>query len=144
PSGGQQSSMISRSWSAARPHRAPDADRSFPFRCGRTGSKLSRIGPISLSFPCRCTDSRICDRISNMEFSIRDDLIDKVRRGEMKPAEAEAEAARLGMKPFAVEADPVEFDPFRETWWTLPMTITWIAWRSPDRVREWWDRCRSE
>jgi hypothetical protein len=79
-----------------------------------------------------------------MEFSVRDDIIDKVRRGEMTPAEADAEAARLGFKPFAVEPDPSKFDPFREGWWTLPMAVAWIAWRSPDKIRECWDPYRAE
>jgi hypothetical protein len=79
-----------------------------------------------------------------MGFSVRDDIIDKVQRGEMTPQQAEAEAVRLGIKPFAVEPDPNEFDPFRETWWTLPMAVAWIAWRSPDKVRECWDPYRAE
>jgi len=79
-----------------------------------------------------------------MEFSVRDEIISKVRRGEMTPPEAEAEALRLGIKPYAIEADPSKFDPIREAWWTLPMAIAWIAWREPDRVREFWDPYRSE
>jgi hypothetical protein len=79
-----------------------------------------------------------------MELSVRDDIIDKVRRGEMTPAQAEAEAVRLDVKPFAIVPEPARFDPFREPWWTLPMAVAWIAWRSTDRVREFWDPYRSE
>jgi hypothetical protein len=79
-----------------------------------------------------------------MEHTVRDDIIDKVRRGEMTPPHAEAEAVRLGIKPFASEPDPAGFDPMCEAWWSLPMAIAWIAWRSPDKVREFWDAYRSE
>jgi hypothetical protein len=79
-----------------------------------------------------------------MEHTVRDDIIDKVQRGEMTPPHAEAEAVRLGIKPFASEPDPAGFDPMCESWWTLPMAVAWIAWRSPDRVREFWDKYRSE
>jgi len=70
-----------------------------------------------------------------MEHTVRDDIFDKVRRGEMTPPQAEAEAVRLGMKSFASEPDPAAFDPMCLAWWSLPMAIAWIAWRSPNRVR---------
>lgn len=79
-----------------------------------------------------------------MEHTVRDDIIDKVRRGEMTPPQAEAEAVRLSIKPFASEPDPAAFDPMCEAWWSLPMAIAWITWRSPDRVREFWEPYRSE
>jgi hypothetical protein len=79
-----------------------------------------------------------------MEHTVRDDIFDKVRRGEMTPPQAEAEAVRLGMKSFASEPDPAAFDPMCLAWWSLPMAIAWIAWRSPNRVREFWDPYRSE
>jgi hypothetical protein len=74
----------------------------------------------------------------------RDYLIKGVRRGELTPDEAEADAARLRLGNLARTPDPEKFDPMRKTWWTLPMAIAWIAWRSPDRVREFWDPYRSE
>jgi hypothetical protein len=79
-----------------------------------------------------------------MEHTVRDDIIDKVRRGEMTPQHAEVEAARRGIKPFASEPEPAGFDPMCEAWWSLPMAIAWIAWRSPHNVREFWDAYRSE
>jgi hypothetical protein len=79
-----------------------------------------------------------------MEFEVRNDIIDKVQRGEWTPEQAEAETARLGIKPFASEPEPAAFDPMCEAWWSLPMAIAWIAWRSPDKVREFWDAYRSE
>src|SRR5262245_20915646 len=79
-----------------------------------------------------------------MEPCNRDDLIHKVRYGELTPDAAEAEAARIGLAKLAVTPDPAQFDPFKETWWTLPMAVAWIAWRSPREVRECWDPYRSE
>src|SRR5262245_44452987 len=71
-----------------------------------------------------------------------DDLLDRVRRGVLTPDAAEAEAERLGLGQLANTPDPSKFDPMRETWWTLPMTLAWMAWRSPDRVRWFWDAYR--
>ena len=74
----------------------------------------------------------------------RDDLIDQVMHGRMTPEEAEAEATRLGLGKLASEPCSDAFDPMRETWWSLPMTVAWIAWRKPDKVRAYWDKYRRE
>jgi len=74
----------------------------------------------------------------------RDDLISKVRLGELTPADAESEARRLGLDPLASEPDPNKFDSMREAFWTLPMAVAWIAYRSPDAVRNWWQDYRKE
>jgi Resolvase, N terminal domain len=70
------------------------------------------------------------------------------RHGEniapLTPDEAEAQASLLGLEKLASTPDPLQFDPMREAWWTLPMAVAWIAWRSPDRVRECWDHYRLE
>lgn len=79
-----------------------------------------------------------------MDLSRRDLLIDDVQYGRKTPAEAEAEAVRLGLGPFARRPDPADFDPVNEAWWSLPMTIAWILWRSRDQVREYWDEYRIE
>ena len=79
-----------------------------------------------------------------MEPSDRDRLIDKVLRGAMTPDEAEAEAARLGVGPLSEEPDPKFFNPLTRTWWSLVMTVAWIAWRSADAVRAAWDEYRGE
>jgi hypothetical protein len=70
------------------------------------------------------------------ELDSRDTLIDQVRRGKILPDEAEAEAARQGFGPLAAKPDPVEFDPAKMPWWSLPMALAWIAWRSTQSVRE--------
>ena len=60
----------------------------------------------------------------------------------MSPDEAEAEAARLGLPPLASQPDPNKFDPMDEAWWTLPMTIAWIAWRNHTEVLDCYDPFR--
>lgn len=74
----------------------------------------------------------------------RDDLITLVQRGQMGPADAECKAKRLGLSPLASEPDPNDYDPMREPFWTLPMTVAWIAYRTQDAVRKWWDDYRKE
>jgi hypothetical protein len=54
-----------------------------------------------------------------------------VQRGEMTPADAESEAKRQGLGKLASEPDPNDYDPMREPFWTLPMTVAWIAYRAP-------------
>jgi hypothetical protein len=71
-------------------------------------------------------------------------LIEKVRRGEIKPTEADSEAKRLGFGTLAREPDPANFDPMQEPHWSLPMAVAWIAYRSIDAVRNWWDEYRKE
>jgi hypothetical protein len=62
----------------------------------------------------------------------------------MTPAEAEAEASRLGLPKLAKKPDPAEFDPMKEPSWTLIMALAWIMWRTPDAVRNHWDAYRVE
>jgi len=62
----------------------------------------------------------------------------------MTPDQAEAEVVRLGLEPFASEPDPACFDPLRETFWTPVMAVAWIAWRTLEAVREWWNAYRAE
>ncbi len=68
----------------------------------------------------------------------RDELIDLVSRGQMKPEEAEAVAARKGFEPFERAPEPADFDPLTQRDWTLPMAVAWIAYRTVDAVREAW------
>src|SRR6516162_8545233 len=66
----------------------------------------------------------------------RDILIDRVRRGELTPEDAEQEAERHGFGPLATKPPPTEFDPDKMHWWSLPMAVAWIAWRNSASVRE--------
>jgi hypothetical protein len=70
----------------------------------------------------------------------RDDLIEEVKFGRMSPNEAEAEASRLGLEPFATAPDPMTCDPRADPWWTLPMTVAWIASREARDVLKTYDR----
>jgi hypothetical protein len=70
------------------------------------------------------------------EPSLRDKLIDRVRRGQMTPEEAEAEAARQEFGPIATKPNPIDFDPDKMSWWSLPMSLAWIAWRTAASVKE--------
>lgn len=74
----------------------------------------------------------------------RDDIIDKVQRGEMSPSEAEALVAERKLQPLKWEPDATEFDPMNEPDWTLLMAVAWIAYRSPDYVRKVWDKYREK
>ncbi len=66
----------------------------------------------------------------------RDHLIAQVSSGAMTPSEAEAEAARMGLMALEYRPDPREFDPMRERFWTLPMAVAWIAYRTVSDVTE--------
>ncbi|AOG04380.1 hypothetical protein [Bosea sp. RAC05] len=74
----------------------------------------------------------------------RDDLIACVIAGTLSPAEAEAEAARLGLRAIEYRPDPNDFDPMQEQFWTLPMAVAWVAYRTAETVRENWDKYRLE
>lgn len=76
--------------------------------------------------------------------NVRDELIRKVECGELSPVEAEAEAARLKLKPLAYRPEPDDYNPMKEASWSLPMAVAWIAYRSPDDVREWWNAYRKK
>jgi hypothetical protein len=79
-----------------------------------------------------------------MDRSARDLLIHQVQYGEISPEQAEAEAARLGLAPLASKPDRASFNPMDETWWSLVMATAWIAWRSPERILEFYDPYRTE
>lgn len=73
------------------------------------------------------------------EFQTRNSLIDDVFHGRKHPDEAEAEAARLNLRPLSTSPDISLFDPMREATWSLGMTVAWICWRTPDKVRNSWE-----
>jgi hypothetical protein len=52
----------------------------------------------------------------------------------MTPEQAEAEAARQGLGPIATKPNPIYFDPDKISWWSLPTSIAWIAWRTAASV----------
>jgi hypothetical protein len=74
----------------------------------------------------------------------RDDLLHKVRYGELTPDQAEAMAIRFDLGKLSCEPNDGTFDPMGETWWTLTMAVAWIAWRTPKLVRVYLPAFRSE
>ena len=74
----------------------------------------------------------------------RDDLFERVRRGELKPQQAEDEAQRLGLEPLSSRPDPGAFDPARKSRWSLAMVLAWIVWRDMAEVREWDSQYRAD
>jgi hypothetical protein len=76
-------------------------------------------------------------------MSMRDEILARVRCGEMSTREAEDWAAEHG-EIFSIKPDRALFDPMTEPHWTLPMAAAWIMERSGENVREQWDSYRSE
>src|SRR3954447_19239039 len=72
----------------------------------------------------------------------RDDLFDRLQRGELSISKAEAQAVADGVGPLRDEPELDAFHPETETFWTLPMAVAWVAWRSFARVTEYWDEYR--
>src|SRR5687768_418562 len=65
----------------------------------------------------------------------RDDVISLARQGEVTPEQAEAEAKRNNWPPFEQQPALPEFDPMRESRWSMAMAVAWIAWRDLQLVR---------
>ena len=82
------------------------------------------------------TSSNPPSNSSKSDFDRRNEIISLARYGKITPEEAEAEAAANGWKPFATQPSMPEFDPMRESRWTITMAIAWIAWRDESRVRQ--------
>jgi hypothetical protein len=79
-----------------------------------------------------------------MEKVTHDSLFDALRYGKMTPDQAELMAKRSGLPPLAPQPKLADYNATLEAWWTLPMTIAWIAWRSNAEVVEVWDSYRLE
>lgn len=74
----------------------------------------------------------------------RDELFDLLKFGKLTPDEAEVEARRCGLEPLRRVPNVDKFDPTKETQWTLPMAVAWIAYRSREAVRDWWPSYREQ
>jgi hypothetical protein len=83
-------------------------------------------------------------RSTTMTTDLRDELAEAVQYGRISPDDAEAKLKGIGFAPLAPQPDPADYDPMCEVWWTLPMTVAWIAWRTSADVREAWDDFRRE
>ena len=82
------------------------------------------------------TSSNPPSNSSKSDFDRRNEIISLARYGKITPEAAEAEAAANGWKPFATQPSVPEFEPMRESRWTITMAIAWIAWRDLKLVRE--------
>ena len=69
----------------------------------------------------------------------RDELLELIRTCKITPAEGEAKAALRGLEPLNPPPDPAHFNPASLDDWTFVMAIAWIAGRTLDKVREYWD-----
>lgn len=90
--------------------------------------------PVSRSVQCLSDDER---------QRRTDELINALHNGEITPEEAENVARLDGLGPLRPSAAPDEHQPDKEAYWTLPMAIAWIVWRTLDRVRQQYDPYRS-
>jgi hypothetical protein len=79
-----------------------------------------------------------------MGTDLRDELVDALQHGRTTPNEAEARLKDLGLAPLAPEPDPTDYDPMYEVWWTLPMAVAWIAWRTSTVVARASDAFRTQ
>jgi hypothetical protein len=48
--------------------------------------------------------------------------------------QALAEAQAAGICTAEIHPDPDDYDPIREPYWTLPMTLAWVIYRSYEPV----------
>jgi hypothetical protein len=78
--------------------------------------------------------ARAVDR--SQQRRVRDDLISKARYGKITAEQAEDEAQAAGLAPLASRPPAAEFDPMKESRWTLLQAIAWVAWRDSILVME--------
>jgi len=74
----------------------------------------------------------------------REALFDDLANDRTTPSEAEVKARALGLEPLTPTLDQADFDPIRETHWTLTMVVSWIAWGDLERVRDCLPRWRQQ
>jgi hypothetical protein len=79
-----------------------------------------------------------------MSADPHDEIAEAVQYGRMTPDEAETKLKDLGLPPLAPQPNPADYNPMGLVWWTLPMTVAWIVWRTSADVREAWDAFRKE
>lgn len=75
---------------------------------------------------------------------LRELLIGLVMDGVMTSAEAEKLGGQWRLRPFTSRPKERLFDVNKEPTWSLVMTLSWIVWRDPSKVREAWDDYRTE
>jgi hypothetical protein len=86
-----------------------------------------------------CLDGSVFFEWLEKELSIH--LHGEIQNGELTPVEANERLAKIKLP--ALESMPPRENyhdvVLKETYWTLPMTVTWIAWRNiDDVVKQYW------
>ena len=66
----------------------------------------------------------------------RTEILERAKRGEISPTDAENWAKENGLEPFATCPTVIAREALKSRFWTLPMTVLWIATRNLDAVRE--------
>jgi hypothetical protein len=67
---------------------------------------------------------------------LRDRLLMQAERGEITKEQVEAAAAAHGLDPLERTLDLPHFDPKLKSYWSIPMSVAWIAWRDFGLVGE--------
>lgn len=72
-------------------------------------------------------------------YTPRDSAYELVRSGDIRNDEADRLAALFDWYPFTVNPTGREYDPMESVFWTPPMVLSWIAYRSiaQEIVPEW-------
>ena len=101
-------------------------------------------GPASAQHAERHAEASVTSEIREDDFRRRNDILDKLQRGQIKLEEAEKAAADANLPPLASRPPPGQFDPDKRAHWSLPMTLAWIASRDVELVRTFDDEYRQE
>jgi hypothetical protein len=76
--------------------------------------------------------------------ALRDVIIGLVMDGIMASQEAESLAKLCSLRGLTSRPKERLFNVNKQPTWSLAMTISWIVWRNPRKVREAWDDYRKE
>lgn len=63
-----------------------------------------------------------------------EELLEEAKYGRISGQDVDRELVRLGMEPLAGGPDPASVDLAKHPWWTLPMSVVWIMFRSENKV----------
>jgi hypothetical protein len=77
------------------------------------------------------------------QVSPLDDVLNRLRQGQVTPDEADAELRRKGFPALTTRPASNRFDPMKTTTWSLPMVLAWAATRDSEAVRSHDNRIRA-
>lgn len=87
---------------------------------------------------------KLLGSVHRLHVQARDIVLGLAQDGIVAPDEAEAMAKQWGLPPFQESPNAARLDPLTQANWTLPMALAWLAWRTPEAVRNEWDDYRRE